>query len=97
MDYKPKPILPDGPIPEVIEAHMEWIAEQIHERWAAGKMQEGWTYGCHYNEEGRKHPNLLPYDRLSEGERDYDRNTAAQTIQMLLYLGFQIIPPSDDK
>lgn len=37
-----------------------------------------------------KHPCLIPYEELPEAEREYDRNTAVETIRLILKLGFTI-------
>lgn len=97
MSYEPKPIWFDQPMPESITKHMEWIGEQIHDQWAANRIREGWEYGAQYDGEKKKHPCLIPYEQLSENEKEYDRVTATQTIQLLLYAGFQIIPPLCDE
>lgn len=93
MNYEPKPIQFDQSIPEPIQGYMEWIGEQIHERWAEKRLLEGWEYGQQYDGENKKHPCLVSYDQLPESEKEYDRSTAAHTIHLLLYAGFQIIPP----
>lgn len=97
MPYEPKPIPFSQSMPEEIEAYMEWIGEQIHERWASNRMQEGWSHGCQYDGEQKRHPCLIPYDQLPESEKEYDRSTARHTIQLLLHAGFQILPPPSDK
>ena len=33
---------------------------------------------------------LVPYDELPESEKDYDRNTAMQTLKLILKLGYRI-------
>lgn len=38
----------------------------------------------------KKHPCLVPYDELPEEEKEYDRNTAMNTIKMVKKLGFRI-------
>ena len=96
MSYVPAPISFEDPLPEEIRSCMDWIGEQIHEQWAANRMREGWEYGPQYDGENKKHPCLIPYDCLPDSEKEYDRSTARQTIQLLLHAGFQIIPPSGE-
>lgn len=38
----------------------------------------------------RKHPCLVPYEELSEEEKEYDQNTSVETIKLILKLGFKI-------
>ncbi len=89
--YNPKIKLinPEG-LPEELHELLESIAEQVHDSWAAGRLAEGWTYGSHLDEAAKTHPSLIPYEELSEAERDYDRRTAAQTIDCLLKQGYRI-------
>ena len=36
---------------------------------------------------------VIPYDRLPEAEKAYDRNTASETLKAILSLGYRIQPP----
>ena len=38
----------------------------------------------------KEHPNLVPYEELSEADKDYDRATAMETIKAILSLGYRI-------
>ena len=42
------------------------------------------------NDAEKKHPCLVPYEELSEEEKEYDRNTSIETIKLILKLGFKI-------
>ena len=53
-------------------------------------MKDGWTYGKERNDVNKKHPCLVPYDELSEEEKEYDRSTSIETIKLILKLGFKI-------
>ena len=53
-------------------------------------MDQGWTWGEQRDDERKKHPDLIPYDELTEEEKDYDRDTSLQTIKLILKLGFKI-------
>lgn len=68
----------------------EQIAANVHDVWAAGRIAEGWTYGKERNDELKCHPSLVPYEQLPESEKEYDRNTARETLKMILSLGFDI-------
>ena len=69
---------------------VEEIAENVHDVWAQGRMNEGWTYGEHRDDVLKKNPRLVPYAQLSEIEKEYDRNTAMETIKLVLSLGYKI-------
>ena len=89
--YRPQPIsTEDIELSKDILELSEQIAENVHEVWAASRMSEGWTYGPERNDELKQHPCLIPYDELPETEKDYDRNTAMQTLKLIQKLGYKI-------
>lgn len=91
MDYQPHPIDLTGiTLDEKLQQDMEKIAQSIHEAWAAQRMREGWVYGETNDSEKKTHRCLVEYSRLPESEKDMDRITAAQTVKMLLWLGYEI-------
>ena len=79
-----------GDLPESLIQLSERIAENVHEVWAKARIDEGWTYGEKRDDIHKKHPCLVPYDELPEEEKEYDRNTAMNTIKMVKKLGFRI-------
>ncbi len=98
MLYQPDPItFKEDVLPDGLQRYMDWIGKQVHERWAANRIQDGWEYGEQYDGVHKKHPCLVSYEDLPESEREYDRSTARHTIQLLMYAGFRIIPPSEEK
>lgn len=89
--YIPKPVDTAGiELPEEILKLTEVIAENVHENWAAARIREGWVYGPVRNDEKKQTPCLVPYDQLPEIEKEYDRNTAFQTLKLLVALGYTI-------
>lgn len=91
LDYIPEPMdLSSVELPESLIQLSERIAENVHEVWAKARMDEGWTYGEKRDDIHKKHPCLVPYDELPEEEKEYDRNTAMNTIKMVKKLGFRI-------
>lgn len=91
MMYEPKPIDTQNiRLPEDLVELMEKISENVHENWSMGRIREGWTYGPRRDDNNRTHPCLVPYDQLSESEKEFDRNTAAETLKLILALGYTI-------
>ena len=68
----------------------ENLARNTHEVWAQRKLSEGWSYGGVLDPAAKMHPSLIPYEQLSESEKEYARSTSDQTIKFLLKLGFSI-------
>ena len=91
MMYEPKPIDTQNiRLPEDLVELMEKISENVHENWSMGRIREGWTYGPRRDDNDGTHPCLVPYDQLSESEKEFDRNTAAETLKLILALGYTI-------
>ncbi|MBR2738374.1 MAG: Ryanodine receptor Ryr [Lachnospiraceae bacterium] len=92
--YRPKPIdTGDVTLPEELDALTELIAANVHDVWAAGRIEEGWTYGPVKDDRTKTTPLLIPYESLPESEKDYDRNTATETLKVILKMGYVIVPP----
>ncbi len=89
--YNPKPIdtsnikLSD----DLIELR-ELIASNVHDVWALGRIKEGWKYGEEKSLEKKQTPLLVPYEELPESEKEYDRNTAYETLKLIIKLGYKI-------
>ena len=89
--YTPKPIDTSMmELPNDLILLTEKIAENVHEVWAAGRIAEGWKYGTAKSSETKTTPLLVPYDDLPESEKEYDRNTATETLKLILKLGYSI-------
>jgi len=92
MSYQPEPI--DTSKVAVNTEHLkltELLAKNTHEIWAQQRIAEGWKYGLQRDDNKKEHPGLVPYEELSESEKQYDRNTAIGVIKTLLALGYQIL------
>lgn len=89
--YKPQPIdTSDIKLSEDMLSLTEKLAENTHDIWAKGRIAEGWTYGKTRNDELKQTPCLLPYDELPDFEKEYDRNTALETLKLIIKLGYRI-------
>ena len=89
--YRPKPIdTSDIALPEELLALTEKIAENVHDVWAKGRVAEGWTYGKIKDSVKKTTPFLVSYDELPESEKEYDRNTALETLKLIIKLGYEI-------
>lgn len=90
-DYKPQPIdTSDVILPKELEALSELIAKNVHEVWSLGRISDGWTYGEKRDDELKTHPGLVPYEKLSEEEKNYDRATSISTLKLIMKFGFHI-------
>ena len=90
--YNPKPIdTSNVDIPLELKNLIERLAENNHDIWAGQRIKEGWTYGSQRDDKKKEHPDLIPYNELTESEKAYDRNSAVETIKAILSLGFMLI------
>ena len=91
-NYVPQPVdTSDVQLPEGLDGLVEVIAENVHEVWAQSRMKQGWAYGEERNDTLKRHPFLIPYEELPEVEKSYDRDTAIETLRLIIKLGFKII------
>jgi len=89
--YIPDPVrTSDIHLPGDLVALGEDLARNVHEVWAAGRIADGWTKGPR-NDDLKQHPCLVPYDELSEEEKDYDRRTSVETLKFILSKGYDIV------
>lgn len=90
-NYVPNPLDTTGvQLPDDLEQLVEKMALNVHEVWAAGRIADGWTWGPVRDDAKKHHPCLVAYDELSEGEKEYDRHTAVETLKLILSLGYRI-------
>jgi ryanodine receptor 2 len=68
----------------------ELLARNTHEVWATQRIAEGWKYGTERSDTEKFHPCLVAYEDLPENEKEYDRNTAMETLKVIVKLGYRI-------
>lgn len=91
MTYRPNPINTSNIIlPADITGLTELLARNTHENWSKLRMQDGWKYGPLRDETRKEHPCLVPYDDLPETEKVYDRQTALETLKLIVACGYDI-------
>lgn len=89
--YVPKPLATARvKLPADLGDLLERLAEHVHDVWARQRIKDGWRYGPTRNDALKTHPGLVPYADLSEAEKKYDRNTAAETLRAIVKLGYRI-------
>ena len=90
--YSPKPVDTTGiSLSTDIVDLGERIAENVHDVWAESRIREGWSYGEQRDDATKKHPCLVPYSELSDSEKEYDRNTAMETLKLITKFGYKIV------
>ena len=95
-------------IPQPIDTHevdlsdelweiSEKLAKHVHEVWAKRRIEQGWIRGPIRDEIKKQTPCLIPYEELSEEEKDYDRYTSQETLRLLIKLGYHIVRPKSSE
>lgn len=83
--YTPKPVLMEmSELNPEIQKLIETLSENAHDIWAEEKISNGWEFGEKLDKDTKKHPNLVPYEDLSEEDKEYDRKMVIGTISYLL-------------
>lgn len=89
--YVPHPLdTSDVTLPKELNALAEALAKNVHEVWAQTRISQGWTYGATRDDKKKHHPCLIPYEDLPESEKVYDRNSAMETLRVIMKLGHEI-------
>ena len=58
---------------------------------SAQRIEQGWVYGRERDVAKKQHPCLVPYEFLSESEKNYDREMSKQTLTLLIAMGFDVV------
>ncbi len=90
--YNPSPIDTVGvQLPQEVLELVEILARNTHDIWAEARFAEGWTYGSCRNNAEKKNPCLVPYEDLPESEKEYDRQTSRQVLEVLYGMGYRLV------
>ncbi len=57
---------------------IEHVARLEHRRWIADRVMEGWTYAKLRDDDRQRHPDLAPFEDITLGEQNKDRDQIAQ-------------------
>jgi serine phosphatase RsbU (regulator of sigma subunit) len=78
------------------ESEVETMARVEHLRWSWEKRLNGWTYGRTKDYRSKRHPSLVPYEKLSAGEKEKDRELVRMIPAILQDIRFEAYPVSSD-
>ena len=89
--YKPNPVdTSDVKLNKELLELTEVIAQHVHDIWAQARLAEGWKFGTIKDSINKTTPLLVPYDKLPESEKEFDRSSALETVKLLVKLNFSI-------
>jgi voltage-gated potassium channel Kch len=69
---------------------LDRLSRHEHIRWMRSKSASGWVYGSPRDDKERIHPDLVPWEELTEASRDKDRNAVRELPVTLETAGFTI-------
>ncbi len=95
ITYQPNPIDTSAvTLPDDLLVLRERLAENAHDHWATLRFRAGWTWGPVRDDANKRHPDLVPYHKLPEAEKEFDRAAAMETLKAIHALGYAIVPAS---
>ena len=77
-------------MPEEVKGLMRTLAQRSHDDWCKAKRDSGWIYGEKRDNENKIHPDLVSFDELGEGGKKYNLEASAETLKVILALGYQM-------
>lgn len=78
------------------ETEIETMAKIEHSRWSWDRRLTGWIFGSTRNNLEKTHPGLIPYEELSEAEKEKDRELVRIIPSLLQDIGY-IADPVDQE
>lgn len=89
--YTPQPVdTTNIQLPKELDPLVEAMSKNVHEVWAKERMEQGWIWGERRDDIKKTHPCLVPYEKLPEEEKVFDRNTSRETLKLIMKKGFTI-------
>lgn len=77
---------------EFSPAELELLARAEHDRWCEERQRNGWQWGPERDVEHKRHPDLVPWEQLSERAKNLDRDAVRAVPLFLARLGYAIVP-----
>ena len=77
------PVRDGGKPLDMDAAEIEVLAQEEHKRWMRMRRSSGWRRGLVKDNASKIHPSMVPYEELSEAERDKDRERVIRLPQLL--------------
>ena len=89
---------PEDPGFAFTDDEVEALAIKEHDRWVADLLRDGWRPTTGPKDPKRKlHPMLVPWEQLSEDQRDRDRDPVREVPGMLAQAGFRLVRVEEER
>ena len=73
----------------VSDEQLDEMARREHESWLEHLERNGWTWSAQRDRVGKKHPDLLAWDQLSDEAREKTRKGVTDSLGLLETLGYR--------
>lgn len=91
MTYRPRPIDTSGVnLSNELNELIERVAAINHDHWVWQRIAEGWCFGPNLDYRVKIHPDLVPYDELSDSDKEIRRKWLIETLKAIVALGYTI-------
>jgi hypothetical protein len=70
---------------------IEQLSEVEHGRWIIERLQSGWRYGAKRDPANKRSPYLVPWSKLSDTVKGYDRGAVASWPGVLAQAGLRLV------
>ena len=71
------------------DEQLDEMARREHESWLEFHQRNDWTWGATRDRAAKKHPDLLPWDQLSDDSRAKNRKLLVESLALLETLGYR--------
>lgn len=78
-------------IADILEQNLELLAAAEHDQWLRFMQLNGWQFAPQRDDRARLHNLLLPYEQLSEADKNKDRNQVRNYPKILAGGGYKIV------
>ena len=81
----------DDPIFQFTEEEIGQLAVEEHNRWMRERASNGWQYATTRDDTRKYHHSMVPWEDLSDTEKDKDRNAVRALPSILFQVDLQIV------
>jgi voltage-gated potassium channel Kch len=81
----------DEPLYTFTNEEVELLARMEHERWMEERLNNGWIYGPVRDDEQKLHPSIVPWEHLSDMDKEKDRNPIRTLPSVLMRVDLKIV------
>lgn len=76
---------------ELTDDAIEVLAQMEHGRWMAERVRDGWSHAEYRSETRLEHPDLVPWEQLSDVARDKNRDAVRELAAAIDDAGFRVV------